>query len=67
MTETMMEHISYVLKKDPLEVRKANLQPGEDMPEMIKDTIIWADYEKRKKQVEEFNSVGINNVLHSFQ
>lgn len=63
MTETMMEHISYVLKKDPLEVRMSNMKPGHDLFQMIKDMIIWSDYEKRKKEVDEFNSV-IVHISH---
>lgn len=53
-----MEQISYVLDKDPLEVRLNNLSPeapevGEITQILVKD----AEYEKRKEEVKKFNKL----------
>lgn len=56
-TEMIMEEISYVLKRDPIEIRRANLNPQyPEVPEMLTQLIKEAEYNKRKRLVEEFNS-----------
>lgn len=58
--ETIMDHISYATNKDPLEVRIANFRSEQNsMLDLVKETLTWADYDKRKQAVEEFNSVSI--------
>jgi len=70
--ETIMEHIAWAIKKDPLEVRMTNfIQPGDPLiaipgakfegenplPNMITELKTSADYDARKKFVETFNQV----------
>lgn len=70
--ETIMEHIAWTLKKDPLEVRMTNfIQKGDPLiavpglkfeeenplPGMIQEFKQSADYDDRKKFVETFNQV----------
>ncbi|XP_026330716.1 indole-3-acetaldehyde oxidase-like isoform X3 [Hyposmocoma kahamanoa] len=58
LTEYIMEQISYVLDKDPLEVRLNNLSPNApEVNEMIQTLVKDAEYEKRKKEVKEFNQL----------
>lgn len=53
-----MEQISYVLDRDPLEVRLNNFSPNApEVNEMIQTLIKDAEYEKRKKEVKEFNQL----------
>lgn len=67
-----MEHIAHTLKKDPLEVRMANLikagdpilgVPGETftgenpLTQMIQDLKTSADFVERKKFIDNFNKV----------
>ncbi|ODM88520.1 putative aldehyde oxidase-like protein, partial [Orchesella cincta] len=68
--ETVMEHIAFILKKDPLEVRQVNFMEKGDafigvpgatlpldnlLPGMTADLKVSGDYETRKKFVEVFN------------
>ncbi|KAI8427486.1 hypothetical protein MSG28_002019 [Choristoneura fumiferana] len=56
-TELIMEEISYVLNRDSIEVRRANLNPQyPEVPEMLTQLVEEAEYNKRKRLVEEFNS-----------
>lgn len=58
LTEYIMEQISYVLDKDPLEVRLNNLSPeSPEIAEMIQTLVKDAEYEKRKEEVKEFNKL----------
>ena len=53
-----MEHIAKVLKKDPIDVRLKNLKGSDsNLQNMIEDLKVKADYEERKRNVEEFNKV----------
>ncbi|EZA57182.1 Xanthine dehydrogenase [Ooceraea biroi] len=58
MIESIMEHIARVLKKDPLQVRLANMHSDHKsaMETMINDLSKSADYEMRKRAVETFNN-----------
>lgn len=57
MIENVMEKIAYHTGKDPLEVRLNNInqEPNYPIPEMINQLKNDADYEKRKKDVDNFN------------
>nr|XP_034832568.1 indole-3-acetaldehyde oxidase-like [Maniola hyperantus] len=54
--ENIMEHIGFALKKDPIDIRLANMRKDDnDLPELIKALKIQADYENRLKEIETFN------------
>lgn len=68
--ETIMEHIAYTVKKDPLEVRQVNFMkkgdpligvPGAKLPtenfipKMLKEILESSDFQRRKQFVETFN------------
>jgi len=57
MIENIMEHIARVTKKDPVQVRLANMNDVDKaaLESMIKDLSKSADYEIRKQKVEMFN------------
>jgi xanthine dehydrogenase molybdopterin-binding subunit B len=56
--ENIMEHIAKVLQKDPIEVRIKNLKNDDStILNMIEDMKVTAEYEERKRNVEEFNRV----------
>lgn len=70
--ETIMEHIAWTVKKDPLEVRQVNFikkgdpfigVPGSTLPlenlipRMLTEMFETSDYINRKKFVENFNQV----------
>ncbi|KAJ8720088.1 hypothetical protein PYW07_012131 [Mythimna separata] len=56
MIEYMMERIAFNLKLDPIEVRLLNMSTENNpIPELINQLKIDANYDDRKKQVEEFN------------
>lgn len=58
MIESVMDHIAYELNKDPIQVRLANVKSGNDtMAQIVTEMKSIADYEERKKAVEDFNSV----------
>ena len=53
-----MEHISKVIKKDPIDVRLKNLKKDDsNVQNMIEDLKITADFEARKRNVKDFNKV----------
>lgn len=58
MLENIMEHIAKVMKKDPVQVRLANMNDADKtiLEPMINDLFKSADYETRKKAVETFNN-----------
>ncbi|XP_025993326.1 xanthine dehydrogenase/oxidase isoform X2 [Solenopsis invicta] len=58
MIENIMEHIAAATKKDPVQVRLANMNDVDKPPleAMIKDLSKSADYEMRKRAVETFNN-----------
>jgi len=56
--EHVMEHVAKVIKKDPIDVRLKNLKKDDpNVQNMIEDLKIKADFEERKRNVEEFNKV----------
>ncbi|KAK9512029.1 hypothetical protein O3M35_000556 [Rhynocoris fuscipes] len=56
LVETIMEHIANVIKKDPLEVRLANIpKEGNPIPQMIEDVKKMSDFVARSKEVEKYN------------
>ncbi|ODM92327.1 Abscisic-aldehyde oxidase [Orchesella cincta] len=72
--ETIMEHVAWAVKKDPLEVRMLNLiQPGDPLiavpgakfeeenriPKMVEELKASADYDARKKFAETFNQTAL--------
>lgn len=53
-----MEHIAKTVKRDPLVVRLANIDPQfNDIPMMAQDIRKNSDLDNRKKLVDTFNSV----------
>lgn len=54
-----MDQIAYTIKKDPLEVRLANIDPKKEpeIIEYINDVKNWAEIDNRKKEIERFNKV----------
>ena len=53
-----MEHIAKVVQKDPMDVRLKNLKEDDSIVQnMVEDLKIKADFEERKRNVEEFNKV----------
>jgi len=64
-----MEHIAKVVQKDPIDVRLKNLKEDDSIVQnMIEDLKIKADFEERKRNVEEFNKVSdeVYFLLFSF-
>ena len=64
-----MEHIAKVVQKDPIDVRLKNLKEDDsNVQNMIEDLKIKADFEERKRNVEEFNKVSdeVYFLLFSF-
>ncbi len=74
-----MDHIANYLKRDPIEIRQANLLETGDallfgapiferpnlIPQMIDEMKSASDYEDRKAFIETFNKVcGINRIMH---
>ncbi|KAI5646251.1 molybdopterin-binding domain of aldehyde dehydrogenase domain-containing protein [Phthorimaea operculella] len=55
MIEYMMEKIAYQIKKDPLEVRLANMGEGSPIPEMIDQIKMDCNYDDRKNEIAQFN------------
>lgn len=55
--ETVMEHIAWVLKKDPVEVRLANIDPTNPIRKIFTDFLVSCEYYKRLGAVNQFNSV----------
>ncbi|XP_015433474.1 PREDICTED: indole-3-acetaldehyde oxidase-like [Dufourea novaeangliae] len=58
MTEYLMEHVSRVVGKDPLEVKLLNMHPDHKsiLQPMIEELSKNSDYETRKTAVETFNN-----------
>ena len=64
-----MEHIAKVVQKDPIDVRLKNMKEDDSIVQnMIEDLKIKADFEERKRNVEEFNKVSdeVYFLLFSF-
>jgi xanthine dehydrogenase molybdopterin-binding subunit B len=51
-----MEHIANVVKKDPVDVRLANIKQ-DVIPKMIQDMKEMSDYDKRVQEIEQYNKV----------
>lgn len=59
-----MEHIAAELDLDPVQVRLENLsQTTPDVEKYMKELIEWAEVDKRKKEVEDFNKVLLTDQL----
>ncbi|CAG9811454.1 unnamed protein product [Chironomus riparius] len=56
MIENTMEHIAWKLKKDPVEVRIANLPEGSEMKNQLELFVKECDYYNRLAQIQAFNS-----------
>ncbi|XP_070499176.1 xanthine dehydrogenase-like [Chironomus tepperi] len=56
MIENIMEHISRVLKKEPVDVRIKNIPDDIPMKQYLIDFVVSTDYYKRKLDIEKFNS-----------
>ncbi|XP_011882440.1 PREDICTED: xanthine dehydrogenase-like [Vollenhovia emeryi] len=58
MVENLMEHIAKVTKKDPVQVRLANMNDMDKtaLESMINDLSKSADFEMRKRKIEIFNN-----------
>lgn len=52
-----MEHISSELNLDLCTVYDANFDPKVEIAKYLKDLTVWADFEKRQKEVDDFNKV----------
>lgn len=54
-----MDHIAFVTKKDPIEIRKLNCNPKEKavLDEMIQTILTSSNYTNRLQQVENYNKV----------
>lgn len=56
--ENIMRHIAQVSGTDELQVREANFSPKcSEASDILNDTLSWAEYDKRRKEVDEFNKV----------
>jgi hypothetical protein len=56
-----MQHIAKVVKKDPVQIRLNNMSNDDNaVPQMVKDLKMSADYDARKRSVDEFNQVGFS-------
>lgn len=73
LAEYIIEHIASETNLDPIKVRLENIK--EEHPKIIKhinDLIQWAEIEKRKQEIEEFNKAnrwvkrGLATVAMSF-
>ncbi|XP_059061562.1 uncharacterized protein LOC131854459 [Achroia grisella] len=54
--ENIMEHIAYVVKKDAIDVRLANMRKEDnDLPQLIDILRKEADYDARAKLIQEYN------------
>ncbi|XP_037293464.1 xanthine dehydrogenase-like isoform X2 [Manduca sexta] len=57
MIEHMMEMIAYYTKNDPIDVRLANMaKENNPIPDMIEQLKKDADFDTRKKEIQEFNA-----------
>jgi xanthine dehydrogenase/oxidase len=55
--EHIMEHIAYTIKKDPTDVRMVNMRTEDnDLPTLIADYKQETEYDKRAKEIEQFNN-----------
>ncbi|KAF6204370.1 hypothetical protein GE061_002711 [Apolygus lucorum] len=57
LIETIMDHITAVTGKDPIQVRLANLDKAanSDVPKLINDAVESANYRQRVEEVDKFN------------
>ncbi|XP_033150125.1 LOW QUALITY PROTEIN: aldehyde oxidase 4 [Drosophila busckii] len=56
MTETVLEHIAFACKLDPVDVRLVNLRPGSKMVQLLPRFISSSEYRQRRDQVNVFNA-----------
>lgn len=53
-----MQHIAKVTGKSDIEVRKANLaSKSTELSELMDTALSWAEYDERRKAVDEYNKV----------
>lgn len=52
-----MDHISYALKIDPLQVRISNIPSNSSILKYITDIKTWADIDTRKQEIDNFNKL----------
>lgn len=59
MIESIMEQIACKLGKDPLEVKKANLNSEKHklLSQLIDECVEWSEYSSRRKEIDDFNKV----------
>uniref|UniRef100_A0A0A9YHM8 Indole-3-acetaldehyde oxidase n=1 Tax=Lygus hesperus TaxID=30085 RepID=A0A0A9YHM8_LYGHE len=57
LIETIMDHITAVTGKDPIQVRLANMDKASnlDVPTMINDAVESSNYRQRVEEIEKFN------------
>lgn len=55
MTEHVMEHISRIVKRDPIDVRMENLEDDSEFNTMIPEFIKDVEYRERKAAIDQFN------------
>lgn len=54
--EHIMEHIAFAVQKDPTDVRLANMRTDDnDLPKLIGELKLGADYDKRVTEINQFN------------
>ncbi|KAF2885005.1 hypothetical protein ILUMI_21179 [Ignelater luminosus] len=73
LAEVIMQHIAFTTNLDPIQIRRENLKENQaDLTKHLDDLIQWADIEKRKQEIEEFNKAnrwvkrGIASVIMTF-
>ncbi|KAL7051324.1 hypothetical protein ACKWTF_004429 [Chironomus riparius] len=54
--ENIMEHIAFTVKKDPFDVRMANIPENSPMRSYMTDFAKSTDYRNRRKEIDDFNS-----------
>lgn len=52
-----MEHIAWIVKKDPMEVRLSNMSAGLPIPQYVAEVKEKADYVDRLARCRSFNAV----------
>jgi xanthine dehydrogenase/oxidase len=55
MIENIMDHIAFVVKKDPVDVRMQNIPADSEMRQHLNDFVKSVDYRNRKNEIDTFN------------
>lgn len=54
----IMDYIAFKSNLDPVAVRLANVDPNNKfILDLVKQTVDWTDYYKRKDEIQKFNDV----------